>query len=358
MDLKTGFLGFVICFVCSNLWPHSFGGAERRYYEFAAELLRRGRDVLYITYSWGPSDVPLASLGPPPRLYDGAGRRRLWPALQFAFAVRRVVEKAGCRVIDASVPYTEVFLLPRERTVLTLHEFWGRRWREYFGPLVGRSVEWAERRMVLRPRAVVVPSRLTAERVRRVREDVYVIPFGLRLEDYLKYRGAGKEFDVVVVGRLVPYKGVRGALAALRLVERRLKVAVVGNGPLLDEFRREAVRGRHAFHLYSSASEEEKRRIVANSVYYLNMSPAEGFSIATLEAAALGAYPVVLRSEHSAAVELVEALGYGAAVATPEEAAAVISADHVPEPPTAPLWRYHIANVVDQYEKIINDILY
>jgi hypothetical protein len=55
------------------------------------------------------------------------GRRRLWPALQFALAVRRVVKKAGCRVVDASVPYTEVFLLPRERTVLTLHEFWGRR---------------------------------------------------------------------------------------------------------------------------------------------------------------------------------------------------------------------------------------
>ncbi|MFZ8811329.1 MAG: hypothetical protein ACO2PN_24900 [Pyrobaculum sp.] len=46
--------------------------------------------------------------------------------------------------------------------------------------------------MVLRPRAVVVTSRLTAERVRRVREDVYVIPFGLRLEDYLKYRVAGE----------------------------------------------------------------------------------------------------------------------------------------------------------------------
>jgi len=346
----------VICFVCSNLWPYTFGGAERRYYEFAAELLRRGYGVRYVTYRWGPSDVPLAPVGPPPRLYDEVGRRRLWPALQFALAVRRVVKMAGCRVVDASVPYTEVFLLPRERTVLTLHEFWGRRWREYFGPLVGRSVEWAERRMVLRPRAVVVPSRLTAERVRRVREDVYVIPFGLKLEDYLKYREAGKEFDVVIVSRLVPYKGVREALAALRLVERRLRVAVVGNGPMLDEVRREAERSRHIFRLYPSASEEEKRRIVANSVYYLNMSPAEGFSIATLEAAALGAYPVVLRSEDSAAVEIVKTLGYGAAIAAPEEAAAVISTDHIPEPPVAPLWQYHIAKVVDQYEQLIKSI--
>ena len=178
--------------MCSNLWPYTFGGAERRYYEFAAELLRRGYEVRYVTYSWGPSEVPLAPVGLPPRLYDEVGRRRLLPALQFALAVRRAVEKAGCRVVDASVPYTEVFLLPRERTVLALHEFWGCRWREYYGPIVGGAVRWAERRMVLRPRAVVVPSRLTAERVRRVREDVYVIPFGLRLEDYLKYRVAGE----------------------------------------------------------------------------------------------------------------------------------------------------------------------
>jgi hypothetical protein len=86
------------------------------------------------------------------------------------------------------------------------------------------------------------------------------------------------------------------------------------------------------------------------------MSPAEGFSIATLEAVALGVYPAVLRSEDSAAVELVEALGYGAAVGTPVEVAAVISTDQVPEPPVAALWQYHIAKVADQYEQLIKSI--
>ena len=119
--------------------------------------------------------------------------------------------------------------------------------------------------------------------------------------------------------------------------------------------RHEAEGGRRTFRLHLSASEEEKRRIVASSVYYLNMSPAEGFSIATLEAATLRAYPVVLRSEDSAAVELVEALGYGAAVATPEEVA-VISTDHIPEPPVAPLWQYHITEVVDRYEQLVKSL--
>jgi hypothetical protein len=155
------------CFVCSNLCSYAFGGWAELLRVCGRAVEERG-EVRYVTYSWGSSEVPLAPVGPPPRLYDEVGKRRLWPALQFALAVRRVVKKAGCRVVNASVPYTEVFHLPRERTILTFHEFWGRRWREYFGPIVGGAVRWAERRMVLRPRAVVVPSRLTAKRVRRV----------------------------------------------------------------------------------------------------------------------------------------------------------------------------------------------
>ena len=346
----------MICFVCSNLWPYSFGGAERRYYEFALELMRRGHEVRYVTYSWGPSDIPVVSIGPPPRLYDAEGRRRLVPAILFALAIRRAVVKARCRVIDASVPYTEVFFLPPEITVLTLHEFWGRRWGEYFGPLLGRFVEWAEQRLVLRPRVVIAPSRLTAERVRRLRRDVRVIPFGLRLEEYLSYRTAEKEFDVAIISRLVPYKGVVEALKALSLVKRRLKVVVVGEGPLRERVKREAERGRHAISLLPSASEKEKRMILARSLYYLNLSPAEGFSIATLEAAALGAYPVILNSRDNAAVELIEALRYGATVSTPAEAAAVIEAGDVPEPPTAPLYQFHITKAVDHYERVIKEI--
>jgi glycosyltransferase involved in cell wall biosynthesis len=141
---------------------------------------------------------------------------------------------------------------------------------------VGRGVEWLERRLVLRPRVVVVPSNFVGERVRRVRGDVRVVPFGLRLEEYLRYRGLGKEFDVAIVSRLVPYKGVLEALEALRLVGRRLRVAVVGDGPLRDAVKRLAESLDHSVSLFFKVPEEEKRRILAQSVYYLHLSTAEG----------------------------------------------------------------------------------
>jgi glycosyltransferase involved in cell wall biosynthesis len=264
---------------------------------------------------------------------------------------------AGCRVVDASVPYTEVFLLPRGRTILTPHEFWGRRWWEYFGPFVGRGVEWLERRLVLRPRVVIVPSNFVGERVRRVREDVRVVPFGLRLEDYLQYRGLGKMFDVAIVSRLVPYKGVLEALEALRLVRRRLRVAVVGDGPLRDAVRHLAESLDHSVSLFFKAPEEEKRRILAQSVYYLLLSTAEGFSISTLEAIALRAYPIVLANEYNAAVELIKSLECGTAVSSLREAAEIIESGEVPEPPTSPLFKYHIRSVVDLYETILREMI-
>jgi glycosyltransferase involved in cell wall biosynthesis len=190
-----------------------------------------------------------------------------------------------------------------------------------------------------------------------VRGDVRVVPFGLRLEEYLQYRGLGKVFDVAIVSRLVPYKGVLEALETLRLVRRRLRVAVVGDGPLRDAVKRTAESLDHSVSLFFRVPEEEKRRILAQSVYYLHLSTAEGFSISTLEAIALGAYPIVLANEYNAAVELIKSLEYGTAVSSLREAAEIIESGEVPEPPTAPLFKYHIRSVVDLYETILREMI-
>jgi len=55
-----------------------------------------------------------------------------------------------------------------------------------------------------------------------------VVPFGLWLEQHLQYRGLGRVFDMGIVSPLVLYKEILDVLEALRLVRRRLRVAVVG----------------------------------------------------------------------------------------------------------------------------------
>ncbi len=111
----------------------------------------------------------------------------------------------------------------------------------------------------------------------------------------------------------------------------------------------------HSVSLFFKVPEEEKQRILAQSVYYLHLSTAEGFSISTLGAIALGTYPIVLANGYNAAVELIKSLEYGTAVSSLREAAEIIESGEVPEPPTAPLFRYHIKSAVDQYEEILKE---
>jgi hypothetical protein len=52
-----------------------------------------------------------------------------------------------------------------------------------------------------------VPSNFLG-RVKRLRRDVKVVPFGLWLEQYLQYRDLGRVFDMEIVSPLVLYKGI------------------------------------------------------------------------------------------------------------------------------------------------------
>ena len=68
-------------------------------------------------------------------------------------------------------------------------------------------------------------------------------------------------------------RGFLGVLEALRLLRRRLRVAVVGGGPLRD-----AMSLDHSVSLVFRVSEKEKRRILAQSVYYLHLLLPRGLA--------------------------------------------------------------------------------
>jgi glycosyltransferase involved in cell wall biosynthesis len=347
-----------ICFVCSNLWPYTYGGAERRYYEFAVELMRRGHEVAYVTYDWGPSEVPLATVGEPPRLYDSKGRRRIWPALTFGYKSARKLRSLDCDAVDITVPYTTALFMPSKSYVLTLHEYWGDMWLKYHGPVVGRLEKVLEKKIVENSKAVVTPTDMVANRIREAAEkaSVHVIPFGLPLEKYRRYlENRNRDVDVVAIGRFVPYKGWEKLPTLLSKVQRRLKVVIVGEGPLVGEIQASLREVGHEVKLLSRVSEEEKLRVLSQSKYYINLSATEGFSIATLEAIACGTVPIVLRTGANAAVELVKKTGYGYAVASLDEAARVIAEEKLPEA-RPHLSMYDIRRSVDSYLALLDQI--
>ena len=105
-----------------------------------------------------------------------------------------------------------------------------------------------------------------------MRRDIKVVPFGLWLEQYLQYGGLGRVFDMGIVSPLVLYEGILDVLGALRLVRRRLRVAVVGG------LLRDAMSLDHSVSIVFRVSEKEKRRILAQSVYYLHLLLPRGLA--------------------------------------------------------------------------------
>ncbi|MEM0485232.1 MAG: glycosyltransferase family 4 protein [Pyrobaculum sp.] len=347
-----------LCFFSSNLWPYTHGGVERRYYEFARSLMELGHEVYYVTYDWGPSEISILSVGKPPKsLYDRKGRRRLATEILYGVKSAWIARRANCDVYDASMPYTEAPFLPRNKTVLTLHEFWGSGWREYFGRLIGGIVEKLEREIIKSVAAVIVPTELVKRRLEGVRSDVYVVPFGLRVEEYLHFRSRDKKFDVAFIGRMVPYKGWDLLIEVLKKIDKPLRVLAVGDGPLYGKIRAEFSKINHHVTLMTRVDEEEKKKLLGASRIYLNLSRREGFSITTLEAIALGAFPVVYNNTgENAAAEVVNTLGYGAVVSRVEDVVKYLSCNCVNSQPPSSLDIFDIRNVVRKYEKIITSL--
>jgi glycosyltransferase involved in cell wall biosynthesis len=349
-----------LCFVCSHLYPCTRGGAELRYHLLARELAKLGHKVSYITYAYsGCADpsIDLVPVGKPPEHYDEKGRRRVLPVVVFGLKAARAVAKLQCDIVDVSVPYTPALFLPKGSFVLTLHEFWGPMWRSYYPAPLGALAEKGERLLVRRPKAIITPSEFVARMIKEhASVPAYPVPLGISLDKYAKYAGDTKrDIDAVAVGRFVPIKGWDRFIQLLKLVDKPLRVAVVGDGPLYHHIAQQLRDIHHEVEILRGASEDEKLSTLSRAKYYLNLSQFEGFSIATLEALACGAHPVVLDTGYNAAVELVQNTGCGTIVKTVDEAAEIIVRD--PPPCTPDLSNYTLEALVSRYIEVIEKVL-
>ncbi|ACB39433.1 glycosyl transferase group 1 [Pyrobaculum neutrophilum V24Sta] len=343
-----------ICYIHTNLWPYTYGGAELRHYLFAKELSKMGYKVTYITYDWGPTDIPTATVGPPPPLYDREGRRDIINTVKFSYAAAKKAKNLRCDKIDVTVPYLPAYLLPREKIILTYWEFWGDKWKDYYGRILGRMVMWGEKAIIKRAPLVITATKIVANQVFRYNRNTAIIPVGLNLDHYLVYRSHNKTYDLAYVARLVPYKGLDVLIEVLNAVGEKLRVLIIGDGPLRDRLAAEIKRMRHEVEWRRNVAEEDKRRLLAQAKIYLNLSKTEGFSIATLEAIALGAYPIVLDAEgYNAAREIVENLNYGYVAKTPAEVVKAIEEARPSPLEPEKLMQYHISNVVQQYIRLL-----
>ena len=145
-----------VCLVYDCLFPHTVGGAERWYRNLAERLTEEGHDVAYLTLrQWprgqdpGVRGVRVVVAGPRMALYTTSGRRRILPPLVFGVGVLWHLLRHGRRYAPCTwLPSPTSRCSPRRwpdqpgryRLFVDWHEFWTLSyWREYLGPLGGRS---------------------------------------------------------------------------------------------------------------------------------------------------------------------------------------------------------------------------
>lgn len=315
-----------IGFVYDAHYPDRHGGAERRYHELATRLGRR-HHVEYVT--WGLSHESLAaerpylvrSVGTAPEFYGRDGKRTVREALAFAARLVPSVIRGRYDVIDCSAtPYIPVYgcwlasRVTRTPLVVTWHEYWGEHWDAYLGhrPAVAAVAGRLERGALKFGDWIVPVSAFTAARmgVDPGQHHVRIVGNGVALEKIRRAR-PGSRSEVVFIGRLIEDKGVELLLAALALLDGRsppVKGRIVGDGPHRSRLEALAAqlglgdRVRFLGHVDDAAL----LRHLKGAHMMVLPSVREGFAIAVVEAQAAGVVPIVVRSAHSAATELVQ----------------------------------------------------
>jgi glycosyltransferase involved in cell wall biosynthesis len=367
--------------------PYTVGGAESHYRDLAAELVRRGNSVDYLTSRYWPGGAEQVIDGVRVRAVTrrrGAptGERSVRAAVSYAVGLALHLYRNGGSydVVEvAALPPTSALaawlgLLRHRGTLLVVdwHEVWRlETWRQQFGPLgvAGWVTELLARRVGRR----VTFSQMHAT---RLPANTTVVTEFVGVEPQFKGAMSGNSNGSLVskhvllcIGRLVPDKRFDQLPATLAELKRlnpkqRWTAVVVGSGPQRPVIEAEARR----LHVLSDITFEQG---VSNSrlsdlfdsaTVLFHPSRREGFGIVVLEASAHQLPVVLVRAEDNAAVELV-ANGVNGEVAhssDPAELARLISqvAANANSKANAAQWwaansaRFTLSRSADQHQRL------
>lgn len=302
-----------ICILSELFYPYLLGGAERRYWEIAKRLAKRGHDVTAISLNFeGSPDyeevegVKIVRVG---RMHPMRGRSvKKLPS--FWSAGFRAMN-GNFDIIDANqgaatfAGLWKMLRLTRRPIVLTFHDIYWRQWKEHWGAysashFLGTMLELGWSLIARGGSKVIVNSSQTKEKLSRLGvKKADVIVSGIDFDMIKAVKPAKAPKTIVYVGRLESYKRVDmliDAMASSPLL-RKYKLVVMGSGKeqsALEELARK--RGVKAEFL-GFVPEQEKIARLKGAEMLVNPSLVEGLGLIVLEGMACGTPAVVFDLE-------------------------------------------------------------
>jgi glycosyltransferase involved in cell wall biosynthesis len=146
---------------------------------------------------------------------------------------------------------------------------------------------------------IITPSQQLADFVKNwgISNHVSVIPNGVQILGMTKQ---SKEFDLVTVSRLVPWKNVD--LLIRIAANKNLKLCVIGDGPENSKLRSLAAELNAEITFTGALAQEKVSEQVVKAKYFALLSTYEGMSFALLEALGAGIPAIVSNAAGNVAV--------------------------------------------------------
>jgi glycosyltransferase involved in cell wall biosynthesis len=301
-----------IAFVYDAIYPWVKGGIEKRVWELAVRLSKKGHDVhLFGMKYWEGEDtilhdgVVLHGVCPAKKLYQGS-RRSICQALYFSIHLISPLMKEKFDIIDCQqFPYFSCFfakipsVLNKIPLVITWHEIWGDYWYDYLG-WKGIFGKITERLVAGLTSENIAVSRTTEKNLNKlgIHDGIKIIPNGVDLEKIKSISPSLVSSDVIFAGRLIKEKNVDLLLHAFHLFLLKHPdhvMMIIGEGPEKDAVTTLI----YKLHLEDNVRfigflefHEEIIAYMKSSKICVLPSTREGFGITALEALASG-LPVV-----------------------------------------------------------------
>jgi glycosyltransferase involved in cell wall biosynthesis len=302
-----------IAFVYDAVYPYILGGVEKRVWELACRLVKRGHEVhIYGMHLWNgertlvKEGVTLHGVCEPQMLYQ-KGKRKITQAIAFGSAVFFPLAREHFDVVDCQqFPYFSALSsliscrISRSPLVITWHEVWGDYWYEYLG-LSGSAGKFLERIIALFSVKNIAVSEATSDSLKKAvrnANEVKVIPNGIDLSRIDSISPSESISDLIFVGRLIREKHADLLLESVRhliATYPSLCCTIIGDGPERTNLEMRTGNlgiGDHVqFVGFLDNSDEVIARMKAAKVFVLP-STREGFGISAIEALACG-IPIV-----------------------------------------------------------------
>jgi glycosyltransferase involved in cell wall biosynthesis len=314
-----------IAFVYDVIYPYVKGGVEKRVWELATRLTRRGHEVhLFGMKFWDGEDILfregiwLHGICPAHNLYTG-GRRSFWKPFYFSICLIPSLLREKFDIIDCQqFPYfsciTTGFVSKMKKIPLTITwiEVWGDYWYEYIGKMgfLGKIIERDVARFLYPTIAV---SRFTANRFEMTYHKPInsVIPIGIDTGKINAIFPSTEQSDIIFVGRLIKEKNADLLVKAVALAlpeYPELRVLIIGEGPekkkieiTIKQKNLEKIVKIQSFY---DSHDDLTSRLKASKIFVLP-STREGFGISALEALACGLPVVTINHPANAMCDLI-----------------------------------------------------